>query len=553
VGRLRIGYQKMSKVAETESFGERFGQRILDLRTDRGETQQQVAEGAFDDPMLKSRLSLLENGEVKRPQSKTVNALCAYFNISPAELAEIRRPKPAPVSDTRTEALEHYANQLKRDLEETRVKLAQAEASAALAERAEILEDRLADPEAALQEAKKTVADLKALLDRDSNELGGPLLTRARDALDHLDYREAERILAEIEADGDLVIARTARAAYARGLVAELDIRWADAAKHYGRAADLNPTADTLFKANSFNWRAGEYDTALGYATRLVKLRRSEGETGQKGLATALNEQAIQYFQLGMYPRAEGLHREALEIDKATLGEGHPEYATRLNNLAGVLRAQGRYEEAEGLYREALEIDKATIGEGHQDYAAQLSNLSVVLREQGRFVEAEEVAREALKICKATIGEGHPEYAIRLTVLGYALTAQGRYEEAERLLREALEITKAALGEGHPAYATRLNNLADLYRAMERFEDADPLFQEALEKNKLALGETHPNVAIGINNLARLYEDMGRVAEALPLIEEALAILKTSLGPDHPTTAKLQENRDRIAGKLAEG
>jgi tetratricopeptide (TPR) repeat protein len=69
----------------------------------------------------------------------------------------------------------------------------------------------------------------------------------------------------------------------------------------------------------------------------------------------------------------------------------------------------------------------------------------------------------------------------------------------------------------------------------------------------LALGETHPNVAIGINNLARLYEDMGRVAEALPLIEEALAILKTSLGPDHPTTAKLQENRDRIAGKLAEG
>jgi tetratricopeptide (TPR) repeat protein len=511
VGRLRIGYQKMSKVAETESFGERFGQRILDLRTDRGETQQQVAEGAFDDPMLKSRLSLLENGEVKRPQSKTVNALCAYFNISPAELAEIRRPKPAPVSDTRTEALEHYANQLKRDLEETRVKLAQAEASAALAERAEILEDRLADPEAALQEAKKTVADLKALLDRDSNELGGPLLTRARDALDHLDYREAERILAEIEADGDLVIARTARAAYARGLVAELDIRWADAAKHYGRAADLNPTADTLFKANSFNWRAGEYDTALGYATRLVKLRRSEGETGQKGLATALNEQAIQYFQLGMYPRAEGL------------------------------------------YREALEIDKATIGEGHQDYAAQLSNLSVVLREQGRFVEAEEVAREALKICKATIGEGHPEYAIRLTVLGYALTAQGRYEEAERLLREALEITKAALGEGHPAYATRLNNLADLYRAMERFEDADPLFQEALEKNKLALGETHPNVAIGINNLARLYEDMGRVAEALPLIEEALAILKTSLGPDHPTTAKLQENRDRIAGKLAEG
>ena len=43
--------------------------------------------------------------------------------------------------------------------------------------------------------------------------------------------------------------------------------------------------------------------------------------------------------------------------------------ATHLNNLAGVVEVQGRYPEAEGLYRQALEIDRATIGEAHPAFA----------------------------------------------------------------------------------------------------------------------------------------------------------------------------------------
>ena len=45
--------------------------------------------------------------------------------------------------------------------------------------------------------------------------------------------------------------------------------------------------------------------------------------------------------------------------------------------------AQGRYEEAETLYRQALEIDRATIGEGHPDYATHLNNLALVVAGAG--------------------------------------------------------------------------------------------------------------------------------------------------------------------------
>ena len=73
--------------------------------------------------------------------------------------------------------------------------------------------------------------------------------------------------------------------------------------------------------------------------------------------------------EVGQYEEAEPLYREAIEIDKATIGEEHPDYATRLNNLAELLRAMGRYAEAEPLFRQAIEIGKATIGEEHPDYA----------------------------------------------------------------------------------------------------------------------------------------------------------------------------------------
>ena len=169
-----------------------------------------------------------------------MNALCAYFNIQPSELAQLRRPDAQPVDPTRAKAMEAYARQLEQELAELRAQLA-ATPDPVLQERVEVFEDRQADPESALSEAEKIVDELRDLLERDSNELGGPLLTRARDALDHLDYREAEAVFEEIEDREAPGVARAARAAFARGQVAELDIRWKDAARQYARAAGYQP------------------------------------------------------------------------------------------------------------------------------------------------------------------------------------------------------------------------------------------------------------------------------------------------------------------------
>ncbi|WP_272005687.1 tetratricopeptide repeat protein [Roseovarius sp. ZX-A-9] len=406
------------------------------------------------------------------------------------------------------------------------------------------LESQIADPEPALAEAKKRITELEALLERSGNEIGGDRLTEARNALEQGDYSIADDLFAEIEARREMEVQEAARAAYGRGEIAEAEVRWADAAAHYARAARLHPEFDSLYNAVDFSQLAGEYQRAERMAEDLVALARQNAD--DVALSRALDRQATILWRLERNSEAEPIYREALGIDRSTIGEEHPNYATRLNNLALVVAAQDRNEEAEELYREALKIIRATIGAGHPAYATHLNNLALVVQAQGRHAEAEGLYREVLEIDRATIGEGHPGYATDLNNLAYAVQAQGCHAEAEGLYREALEIDRATIGTGHPDYATHLNNLALVVAAQGRHAEAEGLYREALKIDLATIGEGHPGYATDLNNLAGAVQAQGRHAEAEGLYCEALEIAERTLGPDHPKTITCRENLDHL-------
>ncbi|MET4128509.1 tetratricopeptide (TPR) repeat protein [Roseovarius sp. MBR-38] len=336
---------------------------------------------------------------------------------------------------------------LKADLEQ---ELAEANEAGKTQLRARIaeLESQITNPDAALAEARKRITDLEALLDREANQIGADRIAEAKAALAKADYSLADNIFAEIEARNDLAVQDAARAAGGRGEVAEAELRWLDAAQHYAKAARLVPEFDNIFKAREYAWRAGQLDTAHRHGADLLALARNEGT--QEQIATALNEHALTLDAQGRYAEAEALYREALEIDRATVGEGHRDFASGLNNLAGVVRLQDRYEEAERLLRKALKIDRATLGDRHPEYAIHLNNLANVVRALGRFEQAETLYREALEIARATVGEAHPAYAIDLTNLGSLLGETGRVAEGRAMLEQARAIFRATLPPDHP-------------------------------------------------------------------------------------------------------
>ncbi len=324
------------------------------------------------------------------------------------------------------------------------------------------LRTQIANPEQSLAEARKRIADLERLLDREGNHIGGDRITEAKTALEQGDYSPADDIFAEIEARNELAVHETARAAHGRGEVAEAEVRWQDAYTHYKRASDLHETFDHLTAYAHMTWRLGKGAEAVGVHERLVDWAKSEHGEKSAGYATSLNNLASVVEAQGRYAEAEGLCREALEIDHATIGEGHPDYAIHLSNLAGVVEAQARYPEAEGLFRQALEITRTALGEGHPAYAIRLNNLAGVVKAQGRYAEAEGLYREALEIGCATIGEGHPDYAVGLNNLAGVLMKLDRAAEARPLLEQALAIFRATLPADHPHIGVVERHLDDL-------------------------------------------------------------------------------------------
>ena len=69
--------------------------------------------------------------------------------------------------------------------------------------------------------------------------------------------------------------------------------------------------------------------------------------------------------------------------------EDQPEVqASIMNSLGNIHRDLGLYERADGLLRRALEIRESALGAEHQDVAETLNDLSLLLMDQSKYDEA---------------------------------------------------------------------------------------------------------------------------------------------------------------------
>ena len=334
-------------------------------------------------------------------------------------------------------------------------------------------QSKLENIKQAYEDEKKRSGDIIKRLKREGNTIGEKRIDDAIALAARFEYGAAEKIFQRIKDDNALNIEQSARASFGLGKIAAAELRWQDAAEHFGTAAHLHPSFEHNLAASYYYKRVGQYDRAMAIAKDNVALAKRDFGTDHPDYATSLNNLAELLKAKSEYEKAEPLYQKALEITKNTLGTDHPSYATSLNNLAGLLRRTGRLAEAEPLYKEDLEITKNALGTEHPDYATSLNNLAGLLEETGRLAEAEPLYQEALEIRKRALGVKHPDYAISLNNLALLLEAKGEYEKAEPLYQEALEIIKNALGADHPTTKTIQENYDILLADIQKQKNSD--------------------------------------------------------------------------------
>lgn len=196
-----------------------------------------------------------------------------------------------PIVTMTLEDFEDRQRLLRKQIEEE-LEQAQGDRRAQLQRELAEVTQRMQASETAYAEAVQRLEDLQSTLDEIGTSVPDDRLTEARDLLAKGETRPADQLFAEIEEAEQDAVERAASAAYARGEIAEDEVRWHDAAEHYSRAARLDPTFQHLFKAREFVWRSGHYALSFRYGEDMVRMARAEGD--QRQLAIALNEHGIE-------------------------------------------------------------------------------------------------------------------------------------------------------------------------------------------------------------------------------------------------------------------
>lgn len=339
-----------------------------------------------------------------------------------------------------------------RALEQAKKQLAaaQGEEIERLEETIEALKARLRNPDEALAQQQAIIIDLEEKLARRGNEIGGDELTAAKTALEAGDFTKARALFEALAARTAPEVAANADAEFALGQIAEVEIRWHDAYRHYKRAAQLSDT--------------------LNYQNAYVRLA----------------------LRLGYAEEAFDVQQPLSDAVKAKYGDTSVEYASQVSTLAKVHKALENYPKAEDLCRQALEITITNIVEAHSDYSAQLYDLAWVLSAQGRKWESGEIQKQAMSVENGTDGQRYRNDAIRLFNIAEGLREQGRFSEAEGLYPLMLETHRSKADPGQLDYCFHLSTIADLFSKHGRHQEAEALFVESLSLLRELVGERHP-------------------------------------------------------------
>jgi eukaryotic-like serine/threonine-protein kinase len=253
------------------------------------------------------------------------------------------------------------------------------------------------------------------------------------------------------------------------------------------------------------------------------------------------------YDNLGLYPQAQSLFTDAVNIRRGVLGQKNPQTLQSMSRLSGALREQGNYPEAEKLQREALEVQGRVLGPEHPDTLASVSQLAAILYFEGRYSEAEKLGQQSLEGKRRILGPEHPDTLWSTVILASIFFDEGRLADAEKLYHDALEVRRRVLGPDHPDTLSLMDGYATTLAEEHRNDQAEKLLRETLDIRHRVLGPDHRDTLMSMNNLANMLFLEGRYGDAEKLAREALAIQRRVLGPDHPDTAMSTYNLGGIA------
>lgn len=267
-------------------------------------------------------------------------------------------------------------------------------------------------------------------------------------------------------------------------------------------------------------------------ANRLMPFAREHAGPGWA--AAIMSWQAAAASDLGRFPQAEELFRQAMQAYTDLYGPDHAQTLVCAANLAGALADLGRAGEAEALYTEVIGQQTVALGENHPDVGVSLHNLGRVYSDQGRLREAVSLMERALAISLAAEGPDHLSTAQSQANLASVLADLGAYDEAQELVDRALATQARFLAADHPHLWLTRTVAAWITYGRRQYAEAEELYRTILGALEASLGPNHLSSLATRMRMARAAFKAGRLDTARRLFDDVLDRFAASNLPDLP-------------------
>ncbi|MEM1116672.1 MAG: serine/threonine-protein kinase [Bacteroidota bacterium] len=245
------------------------------------------------------------------------------------------------------------------------------------------------------------------------------------------------------------------------------------------------------------------------------------------GTFEAVDPEALEGGQIRPRDLLEPGLRQAAALDGQPLVQ-----ASLLEGLGRLGVSLGLFPTADSLLQQAVEVRRLAQGSDHPDLATPLTLLTESRMAERRYDEAIEAGEEAVRLLAS--GRDPDALAAAQVTLAYVLDRRNDTEAATSLFRAALDNTNDA-----EVRVDALTGLAEQIEA-DSLDVALDLYRSAGEVAEAAFGPTDPRTAAALYAHASAAQAAGDVVRAKALHEQALGVYERVFGRgDHRTARSL--------------
>lgn len=294
----------------------------------------------------------------------------------------------------------------------------------------------------------------------------------------------------------------------------------------------------------------GNYDEAELLLNDALRMRRAKLGDRSDLVASTYEHLGMLYLRADDPIQSERSYRAALAIYIDTLGQQAPPVTEDMREMSRAILAQGRVDEAVDLLKQAMEIQRASLGPVHPNIGRDLALLGGALDEFDPAA-AEPYYREAITVFSSSFGADHLILLPSLRGLSGVVRRLGCPEEALELAARAEEIVNKWRPTAKVEHAQNgvLSGAALL--DLGRLADAEQALQNAINLWQSLPSGDDRNVARGMLLLGDCLLRQQRRDDAIRQLHSAHAALAREYGPSHRLTKAAESLLEQAANSEA--